>query len=64
MRLSYAVLLAGGAGKTLHPLNSAGTPKALLPVGNQALISFPLNTLEQGGITHVIVVTSLLLTCK
>ena len=56
MHLSFAVLLAGGAGKTLHPLNSAGTPKALLPVGNQALLSFPLKTLEQGGVTHVLVV--------
>lgn len=57
MQLSCAVLLAGGAGKTLHPLTSAGTPKALLSAGNQALISFPLLTLEQGGVTHTIVVS-------
>ena len=57
MQLSYAVLLAGGAGKTLHPLTSAGTPTALLSAGNQALISFPLRTLEQGGVTHTIVVS-------
>ncbi|KAL3137832.1 hypothetical protein ABBQ38_005086 [Trebouxia sp. C0009 RCD-2024] len=56
MQLSHAVLLAGGVGKNLHPLTSAGTPKALLSVGNQALISFPLRTLEQGGVTHTLVV--------
>lgn len=61
MQLSYAVLLAGGFGKNLHPLTSAGTPKALLPVGNQALISFPLKTLEQGGVTHTIVVSRMFL---
>lgn len=57
MQLSHAVLLAGGVGKNLHPLTSAGTPKALLSVGNQALISFPLRTLEQGGVTHTLVVS-------
>lgn len=56
MQLSHAILLAGGVGKHLHPLTSAGTPKALVTVGNQALISFPLKTLEQGGVTHTIVV--------
>ncbi|KAA6423077.1 MAG: hypothetical protein FRX49_07065 [Trebouxia sp. A1-2] len=56
MQLSHAVLLAGGVSKQLHPLTSAGTPKALVPVGNQALISFPLKTLEQGGVTHTFVV--------
>ena len=61
MQLSHAVLLAGGVGKSLHPLTSSGTPKALLSVGNQALISFPLRTLEQGGVTHTIVVRRSLL---
>ena len=56
MQLSHAVLLAGGVGTSLHPLTSAGTPKALLSVGNQPLISFPLKTLEQGGVTQTIVV--------
>lgn len=56
MQLSHAVLLTGGVGKHLHPVTSAGIPKALVPVGNQALISFPLRTLEQGGVTYTIVV--------
>ncbi len=56
MQVSHAVLITGGVGKNLHPLTSAGTPKALVPVGNQALISFPLRALEQGGVTHTIVV--------
>lgn len=56
MQLSHAILLAGGVGKHLHPLTSSGVPKALLPVGNQTLISFPLRTLEQGGVTNTVVV--------
>ena len=64
MQLSHAILLAGGVGKHLHPLTSSGVPKALLPVGNQTLISFPLRTLEQGGVTNTVVVSQLpLLSC-
>ena len=53
---AQAVLLAGGTGSRLYPLNSTGTPKALLPVGNEPLISFPLKTLEEAGITDVFLV--------
>lgn len=51
-----AVLLAGGTGSRLYPLNSTGTPKALLPVGNELLISFPLKSLEVAGIKEVFVI--------
>lgn len=64
MQLFHAVLLAGGVGKHLHPLTSAGIPKALVAVGNQALISFPLRTLEQGGVTHTTVVRNPLASCS
>lgn len=36
----------------------AGTPKSLLPVGNELLISFPLKSLEDAGIKEVFVVNS------
>jgi len=51
-----AVILAGAGGKHLFPLNSAGLPKVLLPVANRPLLTFPLRTLEEAGITDVLVV--------
>ena len=51
-----AVLLAGGAGSSLFPLNHTGLPLALLPVANQPLITFSLRTLEEAGISDVLVV--------
>ena len=53
-----AVLLAGGAGSSLFPLNHTGLPLALLPVANQPLITFSLRTLEEAGIVDVLVVSS------
>ena len=53
-----AVVLVGGAGSRLHPLNSAGTPKALLSVGNQALLHYPLRSLEEAGIKDAFLVCS------
>jgi translation initiation factor eIF-2B subunit gamma len=51
-----AVILAGAGGKHLFPLNSTGLPKVLLPVANRPLLTFPLRTLEEAGITDVLVV--------
>lgn len=51
-----AVLLAGGGGSRLYPLNAAGTPKVLLPVANRPLLTFPLRMLEESGIADVVVV--------
>ena len=51
-----AVLLAGGAGASLFPLNHTGNPLALLPVANQQLITYALRTLEQAGILDVLLV--------
>lgn len=56
MPKSYAVILAGGEGSRLYPLNSTGMPKVLLPVANKPLLTFPLRMLEEGGITNVLVV--------
>lgn len=53
-----AVLLAGGAGASLFPLNHTGTPLALLPVANQPLITYALRTLEQAGIVDVLLVSA------
>ena len=56
-----AVLLAGGAGASLFPLNHTGNPLALFPVANQPLITYALHTLEQAGVLDVLVVRTLLL---
>lgn len=52
-----AVILASDTGARLYPLNSPATPKALLPVGNRPLLSFPLAMIEHSGIHHVLVVS-------
>lgn len=53
-----AVLLAGGEDKALFPLTS-GIVKALLPVANRPLLSYPLRSLSDAGLTHVLVVSDL-----
>lgn len=43
------VLLAGGSTRELYPLTSAGVPKSLLPVANNALLSYSLRQIEASG---------------
>ena len=50
------VVLAGGLGSRLYPLTYA-TNKHLLPVFNQPMIYYPIQTLIKGGIRDVLVVT-------
>jgi len=52
-----AVLLAGGGGSRLYPLNASGTPKVLLPVANRPLLTFPLRMLEESGVSDVLLVS-------
>ena len=59
-----AVVLVGGSGSRLHPLNSDGTPKALVTVGNQALLHYPLRSLEEAGIRDAFLVCSGEATCS
>jgi glucose-1-phosphate thymidylyltransferase len=49
------VILAGGTGSRLHPLTLV-TNKHLLPVHDQPMIYFPLQTLAGMGITEVMVI--------
>ncbi len=49
------VILAGGLGTRLYPLTYA-TNKHLLPVYNQPMIFYPLQTLRRAGITEVMIV--------
>ncbi|HEV2836789.1 MAG TPA: sugar phosphate nucleotidyltransferase [Pyrinomonadaceae bacterium] len=50
------VVLAGGLGKRLRPLTSV-TNKHLLPVYDQPMIYYPIQTLVNAGITDIMVVT-------
>src|SRR5438045_7573336 len=50
------VVLAGGSGSRLRPL-TAVTNKHLLPVFNQPMIYYPIQTLVNAGITDIMVVT-------
>lgn len=49
------VILAGGLGTRLYPLTHA-TNKHLLPVYNQPMIFYPIQTLVRAGITQVLIV--------
>ena len=50
------VILAGGFGNRLKPLTEV-TNKHLLPVYNQPVIFYPLQTLLDAGITDILIVT-------
>ena len=50
------VVLAGGLGTRLRPLTSV-TNKHLLPVYDQPMIYYPIQTLVNAGITDIMVVT-------
>ena len=58
----HSIRSAGPLGGRAHTLlsakmgHSAGTFKALLPVGNRPLISYPLRNLEEAGIRECLVV--------
>ncbi len=50
------IILAGGLGTRLYPLTHV-TNKHLLPIYNQPMVFYPIQTLVKAGITEVIVVT-------
>ncbi len=50
------IVLAGGLGSRLKPLTSV-TNKHLLPIYNQPMIYYPIQTLVNAGITDIMIVT-------
>lgn len=50
------VILAGGLGTRLHPLTKI-TNKHLLPVHNQPMVYYPIQTLINAGIEDIMIVT-------
>lgn len=55
MRIGSAIILAGGTGSRLAPLNSQFN-KHMIPVYNKFIIDYPIETLRKLGVKHLTVV--------
>lgn len=51
------IILAGGSATRLYPLTKY-TNKHLLPIGNKQMIFYPLDTLINGGVTSILLISS------
>ena len=54
MKITKAMILCAGFGKRLHPLTFS-SPKPLLKIGDNTLLSNTLNFLKQSGIKQIII---------
>jgi len=52
----YAIILAAGIGKRLHPLTK-DIPKVLLPLGDTTILQFQVDLLQMANVTEIVIVT-------
>lgn len=55
MTITRGIILAGGSGTRLQPLTGS-INKHMLPIHNQFIIDYPINTLKQMGIKNITIV--------
>ena len=63
MPVTTAVVLGGGLGRRFGVLTSRDSPKALLPVANAPLLSYPIEWVAASGLQEALIVAGALLCC-
>lgn len=56
MPVTTAVVLGGGLGRRFGVLTSRDSPKALLPVANAPLLSYPVDWVASSGLAEALIV--------
>lgn len=59
MKITQAVILAGGEGKRLRPFTK-NNPKPMIPINGKPFITYPIELLKNNGIQEVIILTGYL----
>jgi glucose-1-phosphate thymidylyltransferase len=58
MNKKYGIVLSGGKASRLFPITQFGISKQLLPVFNKPMIEFPLRTLQDMGVSDILIINA------